>query len=407
MNILITTLGKGNRNEGGYRETQYQLENSQPSSPTPFIGLALLKTLPKIDKLVVLGTTTSIWDSWWQCLPNLANEESALFDKLEQNVKTAKFDEDALNQLSAILSKELRIVVECKYIPDSFDEKSQLSILHTINAIGNKGDQLHLDVTHGFRHLPMLQLLSAFLKKNEVTISNIYYGAFEKTVNNITPVITLTGLLHIEEWIEAMTILRHTGDVIPLAEIPTMSEFRTDLKDYNFFIQMNNIRNARSCANRIIGLINGNKLPQEGQLFKQELKMIFSWATDQEYAKRQLAQAKEALKCGNILRAIILLNEATISAWVEDKTKILDVDARSDAEDCLFHNGGNTWHLLRRLRNSAAHDGERNNDLEKKIKDLRCNSDKFYTEIKKIVAWVEKQVERANNQQNRKIYVKQ
>lgn len=394
MNILITTLGKGSRNkDDGYQETKYQFDD-KTSLSTPFIGFALLKLVPQIDKLIVLGTAGSIWDAWWQVLPNVTDKDGDIFDGLTKIVKEETKNDSLLEKLSCILSRELKICVECKYIPDSLDESSQLDILNIVNKIGNKGDQLYLDVTHGFRHLPMLELLSAFLKKKDVKIGNIFYGAFEKKdkETNVTPIISLTGLLRLEEWIEAMAILRQTGDVIPLAEIDTMNAFRNDLEQYYFFVQMNNIGQARGFANRILGLINKGELPKEGVLFKDELESIFSWARNQEYAKRQLDQAKEALKRRNILRAIILLNEATISAWIPENNQILDVEMRKNAEDKLYHNGGDTWHLLRHLRNSTAHDGQLNGKFEKKIKKLRKSLDEFNKGITEIVKWVEEQV---------------
>ena len=98
---------------------------------------------------------------------------------MTQSVENSREDVELLQQLSSILSKHFQKTIECKYIPDGMDEQSQMQILQVISHIGNEGDSISLDVTHGFRHLPMLELLSAFLKDEGGEVGHIYYGAFD------------------------------------------------------------------------------------------------------------------------------------------------------------------------------------------------------------------------------------
>jgi CRISPR-associated Csx2 family protein len=388
-NILITTLGKGHRNEDGYVKTKYRLGENE-SIETPFIGQALIELIPEIDKVVVLGTTGSIWDAWWQTDEALLERYTDFLAKLNDNVQRENDDLSALSELADILTAHLKKEVQCKYIPDGFDEESQLNILQVIDNIGAKGDDIYLDVTHGFRHLPMIELLSAFLKRNDFNVRKIYYGAFERSANGVTPIIDLKGLFNIQEWIEAMAVFRETGNVMPLSRIESMKGFQVDLEQYQFFIQMNNIGNARGCANRIRGKITNGDIPTEAILFKDQLMAIFDWGKDQEYANRQLSQAKRAAQSGDFLRAIILLNEAVISAWVEDSSKVADIQYRKEAEDKLFKNGGDNWHILRRLRNSTAHDGMKNDRLEKKIKAMKSSRSNFEKGFGELLKWAEK-----------------
>lgn len=390
-NVLITTLGKGTRTDRGYKEVRYRMPGGETSRTTPFIGMALIELLPQIDRLVILGTVGSIWDAWWQGDPMLLEGHENLFAKLEDAVNSAKRDEESLAQLSEILGKRLQKAVECRYIPDGLDQSSQLELLNVMDSVGSKGDNVYLDVTHGFRYLPMMELLSAFLNKGKFHVKNIFYGAFEKSEGGITPVVDVCGLLNLQEWIEAIAVFRETGSVMPLARIPSMDKFRHDLEQYQFFVQMNNVGNARGCANRIRGLVQNNELPPEGSLFKEQLLSMFDWGATQDYAKRQLSQAKAALRTGDYLRAIILFNEAAISAWVKDGSRVLDMAERELAEKSLFEHGGDTWHLLRRLRNSTAHDGEKNDSFEKRVKAMRLSRDGFEKGMREIVGWVERQ----------------
>ena len=57
---LISFLGRVPKTENGYRPTTYTF-NSEPDEPTAFIGWTLHRRL-KPDRLVILGTTGSMWD---------------------------------------------------------------------------------------------------------------------------------------------------------------------------------------------------------------------------------------------------------------------------------------------------------------------------------------------------------
>ena len=390
-NILITNLGKGRRNADGYLKIKYRLDENE-SRETPFIGQALLELIPAIDKVVVLGTAGSIWDAWWQADETLLEKHAEFLTMLSGKVQNEEEDIGALSELADILTNHFGKEVQCKYIPDGLDEESQLNILQVIDNIGAKGDDIYLDVTHGFRHLPMIELLSAFLKRNDFNIKKIYYGALERSIDGVAPVIDLKGLFNLQEWIEAMSVLRETGNVMPLSRIESMKGFCADLEQYQFFIQMNNVGNARGCANRIRGKIKDGDLPAEAILFKAQLESIFDWGRDQEYANRQLRQAKRAMQTGDYLRAIILLNESVISAWVDDPGKVADIQCRADAEDKLYKKGGDNWHILRRLRNSTAHDGMKNDKFEKRIKTMKSSRSNFEKGFGELLKWGEQQM---------------
>lgn len=399
MKVLVTTLGRGRRDENGYRVAKYRFADGTTSRETPFFGLALMEYLARqgdgLDKVVVLGTTGSVWDAWWQASESMLENKSELFHRLGDMVENAEGKEELLAELSVVLSEAFGKTFECKFIPSGITDAEQMDILQIINSVGEKGDTVYLDVTHGFRHLPMLEMMSAFLMKSNYSIGGLFYGAFEnKDADDITPVVSLTGLLHLQEWVEAMAVLRETGNVMPLARIETMKSFRADLEQYQFFIQMNNIGNARGCANRIIGGLRNDDISAEVKLFRGELEDVFRWGGDQNYARRQLAQAKVAFERCDNLRAIIMLNEAVISAHVEDYNHVLDVEYRDRAAESLYNAHIYEWYILRRLRNSTAHDGVRNEVTERTIKRMRSSKDSFEREMKKLFRWAEQQIER-------------
>lgn len=82
-------------------------------------------------------------------------------------------------------------------------EKDWREMFASIDSCIQDGDQLYLDVTHGFRYMPMLVLVlsnyTQFLK--HTTVKGVYYGAFElKDEMNRATIMNLYGLVEILDW---------------------------------------------------------------------------------------------------------------------------------------------------------------------------------------------------------------
>lgn len=394
MKILVTTLGKGRRGEDGYRVAKYRFADGVVSRETPFFGLALMEYLAQqdtgLDKIVVLGTTGSIWDAWWQGSEDMLDTKAELFHNLGEMVDNAGRNENLLVELAETLTETFGKTFECKFIPSGTTEAEQMEILQIINGVGAKGDTVYLDVTHGFRHLPMLEMMSAFLMKANYEIGGIFYGAFENMdADGSAPVVSLTGLLHLQEWIEAMAVLRETGNVMPLARIETMKAFRADLERYQFYSQMNNVAQARSVARSILSRLH--ELPPEGMIFSSQLVDIFSWAEDQRYARRQFRQANAAYENGDYLRMTIMLMESVISAKA-GRGNERNAEVRRQTQENLNATHEEQWHILRKLRNSFAHDGEPTGRGAATVIRMRADKNEFDGIMRGIVNWVEQQM---------------
>ena len=156
---LISFLGRVPKTENGYRPTTYTF-NSEPDEPTAFIGWTLHRRL-KPDRLVILGTTGSMWDHLFEkdfVLGEEAENERLL---LQEATEKKEVTTTLLKSLTPLLEKRLRCEIQLLIIPYCRTENEQLELLRIMAAAVNTGDLVHLDVTHGFRHLPMIALLSA------------------------------------------------------------------------------------------------------------------------------------------------------------------------------------------------------------------------------------------------------
>lgn len=82
-------------------------------------------------------------------------------------------------------------------------------------------DEVVIDITHGFRSLPLIALLAvAYLKQvKQAKIQHILYGAFEARSEGITPVFDLTPFAEILDWLTAAKIFIATGDSRELGKL--------------------------------------------------------------------------------------------------------------------------------------------------------------------------------------------
>lgn len=176
--ILLSFVGTGN-----YNETIYEW-NGKKSAPVPVIIHALSEFFP-FERILVLMTEDS---------------KKKYYEKLQ-----------ALPSF------------ECISIPDGRNEDELWEIFEKIASSIPEYSELVIDVTHGFRSLPMLTLAVAVYLKvtKKVTIRHIFYGAYEarNTETNISPVFELTPFLDIITWSFATDYFIKIGKADQLKQI--------------------------------------------------------------------------------------------------------------------------------------------------------------------------------------------
>jgi CRISPR-associated Csx2 family protein len=152
--VLLTTIGTGD-----YKPVSYQIDGEK-TEVHPFFPYLLAKRLLssdpnfKIDEIVVLLTEEAHRTHWKQ-------------------------DGDPKKVLKAALETLLPSAqIKPLNIKDGFTEKEIWEIFTEIYQKIDEGTHLYLDVTHGFRHLPMIILAACmYLRRTkQVIIQVIYYG---------------------------------------------------------------------------------------------------------------------------------------------------------------------------------------------------------------------------------------
>lgn len=366
MTTLISFLGKSNANpQTGYRDANYVFAPGFERK-VPFFGMGLLEYLQP-QKLILAGTAGSMWDVFFDHQRTDDDGVLALMDAVVQQTVTP--------ELLAIheqrLTEKLGIPVQCLLIPYARDEFEQTAILTALATAIGTGESIVLDVTHGFRHLPMLAMVAARYLQHvrDVQVQEVYYGALEMTdpATSTTPVLRLGGMLQMLDWVEALAVYEKSGNYGIFADLLTrdgMQERRAAmLADAAYFERNSNPVQAKQNLTGAYNYVREHQGPM-GNLFRDALCGHIGWFRRGSRSDWELALADRYLERQDYLRAITYLCESYISRTTEAFKG--DVNSYEDREEAFKQAEKNqdVW-LLKHLRNAMAH-GVRSQNLEVK-----------------------------------------
>lgn len=361
MTTLISFLGKSNLNtkEPGYRTANYVFPDGMKICDEKYIGLALLKKLsPK--RLILLGTTGSMWDIFFE-QQAIGNDEQQLdiIEALEQG----NLNQDKLAPFSHYLTQKLGCQVECVLIPLARNEQEQVELLsHLANRLSRQ-EIVALDVTHGFRHLPMLALVAArFLEKvNAIRVEQIYYGALDMTEGGLSQVLELNSLLNLLDWIDALSVYDKDGDYSGFANLLEKEglpkNMANQLRQAAYFERITNATDAAQRLNTANKSIEDLNTPLFS-LFKEQLQKRFSWAKSSNRGLREQRLAEIYLARRDYLRAVIFALEGMISAKVIQHHGDTNSFEDRDYEKQQLIYGSDSFRKLNSMRNNLAHGNE-------------------------------------------------
>jgi CRISPR-associated DxTHG motif protein len=110
--------------------------------------------------------------------------------------------------------------VEGINIPDGKSEEELWEIFAAISKAVQEGDEIVFDITHGFRSLPMIALLTiAYLKQVKgVKVQHVVYGVYERD-NPMAPILDLTPFADLLDWLAAAKMFITTGDSSELGQL--------------------------------------------------------------------------------------------------------------------------------------------------------------------------------------------
>lgn len=380
MTTLISFLGVGNKQNGGYRTTNYQFSDGQVFNDTRYIGMTLAEKLQP-SKIILLGTAGSMWDVFLEKAgDNLADHWLTLSEAVENHQVTLSL----LKPFEQFLSDNLHTQVHCVLIPFAQTPEEQIKILSVLADSLENNEKVVLDVTHGFRHLPMLSLVAArFLKKvKHVDVTQIYYGAFEMTKDGKTPILELESLLTMLDWIDGLTVFDKDGDYGQFADLLAkegMDENQTKLlKQSAFFERTSNSSQARQKLSTVTNALTTFDSPIY-QLFKPQLLKRLEWFKRPNRGLQEQQLAKDYLERHDYLRAVIFALEGMISAkTIEAGHDVNDYTDREEQRQILRDNAN--FRLFNNIRNGLVHGLGR--DASQDIKRIMNDEEKMQHSLK-------------------------
>lgn len=329
MKTLITFLGKGRIAEGGgYQQTTYRFDEEHVDTVS-FFGLALANYL-KPDRLIVLGTASSMWD---ELLLNHAPAPGEVdLGALIDAVHGERVDDSLLSRFAPTIERSVGRRVSLGVIPHARDAIEQFGIVARLaNEVGD-GDEIVLDVTHGFRHLPMIGLVAAryLARVRRAVVKEIYYGAFDmRSEANESPVLRLSGLLSLLDWVDGLASYDKDGDFGVFADLLAGAnpEAAAHLAKGAFHERINDARHARGELRKFRQAFRDAKLGGVEAIFRGALIERTDWVTGERLFERQHALAKLHAGKGDFLRAATLGFEAAVTQ------QIRIAEPRADSED--------------------------------------------------------------------------
>jgi CRISPR-associated Csx2 family protein len=359
---LVTFLGRGREDpRTGYRETTYRFPNGARDT-TNFFGLALARHL-RPDRLVVLGTRSSMWDALIEHAAAAGEEHDgqiALRLELIDAVAQGGVDQALLDRAIGVLRRAAGCDVAPRLIPFGRTEAEQRDTLAAIAKVVG-GDEVSFDLTHGFRHLAIVGMLSAFMLERigKVRVRSLWYGALDMIEDAITPVLRLDGLGAIQRWVDALDRFDASGDYgvfAPLLEADGVARDKARcLEEAAFYERTFNLGEAA----RKLGTFREamrSRLAGASGLFQDRLAERLKWIAEQDPGARQRALAYQYLARADFVRAAAFAWEALVTReckgydWNSREVR----EAAAKALDEKF-TGVDLYWTLKNLRNALAH----------------------------------------------------
>lgn len=355
MTTLISFLGKGG-DKKGYRPANYRFADGQLYQQQKYIGLTLLQQLQP-QKMIFLGTAGSMWDVFLEAgITELEDQWLHLSEAVQQQSVT----EQQLQPFEQLLTRQFDIPVRCVLIPFARNPSEQIEILSVLSGLLEKNESVIMDVTHGFRHLPMLALVAArFLKTiQQVQVEQIYYGALDMTQDGQTPVLQLDSLLSLLDWVDGLATFDKDGDYAVFARLLTGQGLAASdaelLKQAAFFERTSNSSNARQKLSSVFQKIEVLDTPLFN-LFKQQLLSRLTWFKKPGRGLREQQLAQAYLQRHDYLRAVIYAMEGMIShALYKLQQDENDYTIRKTQQDKM-RDALEPFKKLTVLRNALAH----------------------------------------------------
>lgn len=281
--VLISFLGAGpkkNIDIGPVKESRaynpavYHFDDGTEIKTT-FIADALIRQYGITDT-ILFGTTHSMWERVYEVFCKEQDAEAAeVYVDVTNHCDTANSKTPLTiphrEKVEKVLGGDSHIVL-LRYGITEAEIRENMSIVLGIEEYLQDGDKLTIDITHSFRSLPLyimnLLLYLRNISSKRITISRICYGMLDVSGEfNYTPVVSLNGIMELQDWITGAYNFMEFGNTYKIAgllEKESKAEYGDAAKSLRGFADaknLNRLREFRNTMSRLAPLTKGDHLP--------------------------------------------------------------------------------------------------------------------------------------------------
>ena len=283
--IIISFIGTGgyldgtNKSKGEYRKTLYSIDNSKYE--TEFIASALMEHY-SADKIIYIGTLKAMWDVVYDHYTE--NPSSEIWEKISTSVDQSdhKTDINKGNHIKEVFENSKIVPIIIKYGLNHQEHQFNIQQLFEIENHIESGDKLYLDITHGFRSLPLiltnvLNFIVEHIKKN-ITVQDITYGMHEVSneLGGISPIVSLGVLKDLNNSIKASHEFIEYGNAYlfskVLSQINESKSASVLLKDFSDTKSINHIYNLKQSIIKLRGIQLNELTPLQSLIIPKTIK---------------------------------------------------------------------------------------------------------------------------------------
>lgn len=370
--VLISFLGTGsfnrtNKGEREYRTAKYHIDNKEYK--TSFVSAALIDHFD-IDKKIVIGTVKSMWEEYYRVFKekdedfntDLYFQISEFTDK--STYKTESFPiKDSLEE--ALHNTKIIIL---KYGLNEAELEDNLLKIIGIEEYLNNGDDIYIDVTHGFRSFPLFaQEILLYIKhvtRKQIVLKKFLYGMLDVTGEiGYTPIVDLSVVQRMNDWLVGVNEFVSKSDGSKLVELlkPRSSELSKLIDNFSKAFNINYSHEIKKQYEKILKQ-DFNKLNPLEKLIAE--KGFNEFREHFDLSKRnslfQLDLAYWYYKKSLYGVSYLTLTESIITYVAEgiDLDKSFDMSIRERAKNKIYKKHpelGRLYNTVNKIRKNVAH----------------------------------------------------
>jgi len=403
--ILISFLGTGGliqktedpktvHEPREYRAAEYRMGDDSLGEHS-FLSLAL-KQHTNADSIILIGTPHSMWDALYLKLND--GKDDDIYYEIADACEKASHDSQLKIPHQKLLEEKLgknSHIILIKYGINENELNENIEKVLEINQFIHDRDELIVDVTHGFRSLPILIMQLLFylqtVSNKHINISHIYYGMLEAALElKYAPVVDLKRTLDISQWITAADEFKNFGNAHQISKLleGEDKEAAQRLAKFSDLMNLNHLCGIRSAAQDLAAI-------KDRQYDSILPNMVVTPIVKEFYNKFhnveplslfELRLAEWQMQHHNYTAAYLTVTEAIVTNVCE-RTKNLDPDIKEDreaAKDLLkkLDRLSPIYHKVVGRRNDLAHARDTSKSADSMIRTLKESINQLKEKIK-------------------------